>query len=796
MLKNYLKVILRNISRHKGYSFLNVFGLAIGVAVTALIMLYVQYEWQYDSFFPNTERIYRVIQRQPGNMFMGTDYFAVTQEQLGMTLKSEFPEVESYTTIENWKDIVISPDNKQLFDENVLFATAPDFFNMFSYEFVEGNPQTALSELNSVVLSDKMAGKLFGSGEVLGRTITASGKYLWKVTGIFKSLPGNSQFSDFDVISSFKTYVTTTNKKYFTWGNSSWYTYLLLKKGTDPDGLQAKLPSIVIKYIDKPQNVKGTPKQFILQPLKKIHLFNKANFDLGISGDVKTVMILIALGLIILLIACINYTNLSTARASLRAREVGIRKVVGANKRQLISQFIGESIMLAAFAGILALVIDELFLPNFIELTGLSAGSISLLQSSFLSGFAILVLIVGLLSGSYPAFILSMYEPARVLKGEKVRGERTSLRQILVVIQFAASIALIISTLVILSQMNFIRTKNMGYNRDNVIVLQLTDPSVNKNLDVFKLQLSQFTAVKNITACSHLPINITSETDVKLPGQNDDEGVQAYQLYTDYDFLKTFNIPLVEGRDFSPAMASDSTSAILINQTLEEALGFKHAVGKTLNINGIDCSIIGVMNDFNMHSVRHKIQPLFVALFNPWKQYLCIRISGQNIPGTIADIKSIWDHFATQRTFKYTFLDADFNKLYSSEHQLSEIVNYSSGLAIFIACLGLLGLVSFVVEQRKKEIGIRKVLGASIADVLRLLSVQFLKLVILANIFAWPVAYYLMHIWLNGFVYKINQDIWPFVLAGLSVLFISLAAVSSLAMKAAHTNPADTLKYE
>jgi putative ABC transport system permease protein len=397
-------------------------------------------------------------------------------------------------------------------------------------------------------------------------------------------------------------------------------------------------------------------------------------------------------------------------------------------------------------------------------LTGLSAGSVSLLQPSFLIGFVILVLIVGLLSGSYPAFILSMYEPARVLKGEKVRGERTSLRQILVVIQFAASIALITSTLVILSQMNYIRTKNMGYNRDNIIVLKLTDPSVNKNLDVIRHQLSQFTAVKNITVCSHLPINITSETDVKLPGQNDDEGVPSYQLYTDYNFLKTFNITLVEGRDFSPAMATDSTNGILINHTLEDALGFKHAVGKTLNINGSNCSIIGVMNDFNLHSVRHKIQPLFVAIFNPWKQYLCIRISGQNIPGAIADIKSVWDRFATQRTFEYTFLDTDFNKLYSSEEQLSELVSYSSGLAIFIACLGLLGLVSFVVEQRKKEIGIRKVLGASVPDVLRLLSVQFLKLVIVANMVAWPVAYYLMHIWLNGFVYRINQEIWPFIL--------------------------------
>ncbi len=795
MLSNYLKIIIRNIRLHKGYSFINVLGLAIGIAVAALIMLYVQYEWQFDRFYPNTDRIYRVIQRQQGNAFMGTDYFAVTQEPLGRTMQTEFPEVKSYVTLSDWGNVVIKIDRSKIFEENILYATAPNLFNLFSYKFIKGNPKTALSDLNTVVLSDNIARKFFGSENPIGKIISVKGEYLWKVTGVYKTMPGNSQFYSYGIITSFATYSSVTKNQY-PWGNSSWYTYLLLKKGTDPDVLQAKFPSIVKKYIDNSQNIRGLPRQFILEPLKDIHLFNKANFQFGIVGDIKTVLILAALALVILIIACINYTNLSTARATLRAREVGVRKVIGANKKQLITQFMGESILLSIFSGVLAMIIVELFLKDFSQLAGLNLDEIYLLKPAFLIESILLILFVGVLSGTYPAFVLSRYEPARVLKGDKIKNDKPSLRQVLVITQFAASIALITCTVIILSQMNFIRTRDMGYNRNNVVVLKINDPSIHDHLKIIKERLTRFPSIISVTACSHLPINISSKTIIHIPGSINEKGIPSYQLYTDPDFIKTFEIPIIEGRDFSYRIKTDSSGSVLINQTLAKSLGFDNAVGKTLEINRQKLQIIGVMQDFNLHSIKYKIYPLFVAIYNPWKQYLCIKISSKDIPGSIEKIKSVWNYYASQRPFEYTFLNADFNQLYSSEEKLSQVVSYSSGLAIFIACLGLLGLVSFIVEQRRKEIGIRKVLGATMADVLRLLSTQFIKLIIVANVIAWPIAYYLMSKWLSGFVYRINQELWPFVITGIAVLIIAVAAVSSLALRAANTNPADTLRYE
>lgn len=795
MLRNYLKIIVRNLKLHKGYSFLNVFGLAIGIAVAGLILLYVQYEWQYDRFYPDSDRIYRVIQKQKLNTFMGSDYFAVTQEPLGRTLKAEYPEVESYVTLADWENVVVKVDSSKIFDENILYATAPNLFKIFSYEFVKGDPNTALSELNTVVLSEKAARKFFGSENPIGKILKVSGDYLWKVTGIYKSFPANSQFSGYGLIISFATYSSIEENNY-PWGNSSWYTYLLLRKNADPALLQSKLPAVVKKYIDKSQNVNELPRQFILQPLTDIHLFSKANFQFGEVGDIKTVIILAALAFMILLIACINYTNLSTARATLRAREVGVRKVIGANKKQLIAQFIGESVLLSYLAGVLALIIVELLLPDFSRLTGLNLPHTYLLKPDFILGFALLILFVGILSGAYPAFVLSIFEPVRVLKGDRLKSDTPSLRQILVVVQFSASIALIICTLIILSQMNFIRTMDMGYNRNNIIVLKINDPSIREHLEIIKQRLNQVSSIQSTTAVSRLPVNISSATSIDIPGKNGGEGIPAYLIFTDPYFLKTFDIPIVEGRDFSARIAADSAGSILINQTLEKSLGFDKTIGKILTINGHKLKIIGVLKDFNLHSVRHKIQPLFVALYNPWKQYLCIKISSKDIPGSIEKIKSVWDYYAAQRPFEYTFLDTDFNQLYSSEERLSQIVSYSSGLAIFIACLGLLGLVAFIVEQRRKEIGIRKVLGATMADVLRLLSSQFIKLIIVANVIAWPIAYYLMSKWLSGFVYRINQELWPFVITGISVLIIAVAAVSSLAIKAANTNPANTLRYE
>jgi putative ABC transport system permease protein len=797
MLKNYLKIVIRNIVRHKGFTFVNISGLAIGIAVASLIMLFVKYEWEYDKCYPNTNSIYRVIQRQEGNVFMGTDYFAVTQEPLGRTLQSELPEVNNYVTLKSWKEVVVDVDHAKNFEEDILYATAPNLFKIFSFEFAAGNPNTVLSEPNSVILSENIARKFYGNESPIGKTITVRGKDVWTVTGVFKSMPANSQFANYGMITSFETYaLTVTNReRSFQWSSSSWYTYLLLKDGTNPKYLQDKFPSVVEKFLTKP-NSTGKPRELYLQPLKDIHLYNKANFEFGENGDIKIILILIAIAFIMLTIACINYTNLSTARASLRAREVGIRKVIGAGKIQLVSQFIGDSMILSLTAGIFALILDVLFLPSFDSLIGIDLGSTSIFQPSFLIGFIILTVLVGLSSGVYPAFVLSNYQPARVLKGDKAKGDRSSLRRILVITQFTASIALIACTFVILSQMNYIKTKNLGYNRENIIVLPLNDDSVVKQLEAMKNELNLDPAIVGVTASSSLPINIDAGTSIQLPGEANTDGVRAYQVYADYNFIKIFNIKIVEGRDFSRLISTDSTNAVLINQSLAKSFGVKSAIGNTIKVGNEKFSVIGVMKDFNMHSLHHEILPLFVELSEPWKQYLSIKVRPNDLPATINFIKSVWNRYSKLMPFNYTFLDSDFNSLYKAEERLTQIVTYSSFLAIFISCLGLFGLVSFIVEQRRKEIGIRKVLGASVSNVVGTLSKQFLLIVLLANIIALPLAYYFMNGWLEDFAYRINISWWMFILSGGIAFLIALATVSIQAIKAATANPVESLRYE
>lgn len=728
---------------------------------------------------------------------MGSDYFAVTQEPLGRTLKSEFPEVNNYVTMSSWKDVVININDKQNFEDNILYATAPNLFQIFSFEFIKGDPKNVLSQPNTVVLSENIARKFFGTENPVGKIITVRGNEIWIVTGIYKSMPANSQFAKYGIITSFETYALTikNREKQFQWGNSSWFTYLLLKNGTDPNSLQNKIPSIIEKYLIGSQgNIRQ--REFYIQPLKDIHLYSKVNFEMGENGDIKIILVLIAIALIILSIACINYTNLSTARASLRAREVGVRKVIGAKKLQLIYQFIGESIILSITAGVFALVLDELFIPSFYRLIGIDLGSTAVFHPSFLLGLLILTLIIGLLSGAYPAFILSKYQPASVLKGDKIKGDRSSFRRILVIIQFTASIALIACTFVILTQMNYIKTKDMGYNRENVIVLPLNDASVAKQLESMKNELNRNPAIIGITASSSLPININSSTIIHLPGENDKDGTQSYQIYTDYDFIKTFDIKITEGRDFSRLITTDSSNAVLINQSFAKSFGLKSAIGNAIKIGDNKYNVIGVIKDFNMHSLHHEVLPLFIGLFNPFKQFLCIRTQSKDLPATLSFIKSVWNRYDKLRPFKYTFLDSDFDSLYKAEDRLTQIVTYSSFLAIFISCLGLFGLVSFIVEQRRKEIGIRKVLGASVSNVVGDLSKQFLLLVLLANIIAFPAAYYFMNKWLQDFAYRINMNWWVFVLSGAIAFLIALLSVSFQVIKAAVANPIEALRYE
>ena len=703
MIRNYFKIVIRNILRQKVFTFLNISGLAIGIAIASLIMLYVKFEWEYDKSYPNTDSIYRVIQRVPGKPFMGTEYFAVTQEPLGRTLKSEFPEIVNYATIGTWKNAAINNSKNMSFEENVLYATAPNFLQMFSIELMQGNTNTALSQLNTVILSENIAKKLFGSENPIGKTITVIETETWTVTGIYKSLPANSQFATYGLITSFETYASglKNREQALSWKNNSWYNYVKVINGTNPEFINARMPNIVNKYLsDANADIKA--RELYLQPLKDIRLYNNAYFGMGENGDLKTMLILIAIAIVMLSIASINYMNLSTARASLRAREVGVRKVIGANKIQLIAQFMGDSVFLSITAGIFAIILDLFLLPSFNQLIGINFSSAALLQPSFLIGISVITLLIGLLSGAYPAFILSSFQPVKVIMGDNAKGKHAYLRYILVVTQFAASIALIACTFIILSQLNYIKNRDMGYNRENIVVVPLNN-NVIIQLGPMKQDLSQNPSISDVTACSQTPINIVSATYVNIPGEAGETKVLSYSIDSDFNFLQTFNIPLVEGRNFSKNITTDSTNAVLINQSLANSLGLKNAINSTISINNNKYNIIGLIKDINIHSLHQKIEPLFVRLNKPYLQYLCVKTKSGNLPATIDFIKSVWDRYSGQKPFKYTFLDSDFNSLYKREERVAQIVSYSSALAIIIACLGLLGLVSFIVEQKRRN---------------------------------------------------------------------------------------------
>ncbi len=798
MIKNYLKIAIRNILRNKVFSFINIAGIAVAIAVAGLIMLYVQYEWGYDRFYPNTNRIYLVYCKDPGNFFIGSDLYAVTPEPLGTAMKNEFPDIENYVTLGRWNKALVKVANRKVFEENILCATAPDLFKMFSYNFTAGNPETALSQPNTVVLSENVAHRFFGAEEPIGKTVEINiyGKtQVWTVTGVFRAMPNNSQFSSYGIVTSFDTYASTIadRKDSFQWGNNSWFTYLLLRKGTNVETLQAKFPLFVQKNI--PASVEEG-EEFFLQQIADTHLFSKANFGFGVAGNLSLVSVLSAIAIVILAIASINYMNLATARGSVRAREVGVRKVIGAKRSQLIAQFMGESMMLALTAGVIGLVLVEILLRLFSRLVGVDFGSGSLSHPSFVVGFLVVILIVGLLSGAYPALVLSMYRPAAVVKGSAKSGKRSSLRNVLVTAQFAASIALISCTIIILSQLNYIQTKNMGYNRQNIIVVPINlEKSIFQHVGMFEEKLREHSFVSSVTACSFLPIDIESNTEVHATGRTGSKNAQAYCIYGGYAFLKTFEIQIVEGRDFSSLVATDSSSGIIINQTLQKALGRDGTVGRMVNINGQRFRVVGVMKDFNLHSVRHKIQPLFYAM-GGWRQYLCVRVQPGHIGPTISLIKTLWNRFGAQRPFTHTLMNDDFKKMYGNEERLSQAVSFSSGLAILIACMGLFGLITFSIERRRKEIGIRKVLGATVAEVVSLLSSEFLLVVMVANLIAWPVAFFLMRDWLNGFAYRTPLGLVPFIVAAITTLGIAGAAVGFHAVKAAMANPVESLRYE
>jgi len=785
MIRNYIKIALRNLSRHKGYSLINIAGLAIGMACCILILLWVQDELSFDRFHENADSIYRVIQDIKFSDHSTT--WAITQGPLGPSLKEDFPEIVNFTRVTGRRFRLAYQDNS--FDE-VLGMADGSIFEMFTFPLIEGDPQTALSDPHSIVLTEEMARKYFGDEHPIGKVLKADDEYDFLVTGILEEFPLNSHFR-YDFLIPF---IFGRELKYTVdnWRNSQFSTYVQIQEGIPYQEVVQKISGYLY---EKPTIEKDA--KLNLQPLGRIHLHSNYEFDRP-HGDITYVTIFSLIAFFILLIACINFMNLTTARSANRAREVGMRKVAGAYRRDLVRQFFGESILLAFIALIFAVGIVYLLLSVFNELAAKElsfeiSGNIQTL--SVLAGVA---LITGIIAGSYPALFLSAFQPADVLKGTLFSSNRgATFRKVLVVLQFSLTILLIVCTTIVYNQMNFMRNRKLGYDKEYLVYAVLRG-DMRQQFDVVKEELLKNPNILAVTSSGTLPTygyNFSNSL-WRWEGQDPDEEILMRASFIDYNYFETLGLEIIEGRSYSKQFSTDPTEALIVNEEAVKVMGMESPLGKQLGIGDNQAKIIGVVKNYHFRSLKQEIEPLILILnpSNCWA--LFARLSSEDVSKTIGYMEKVWGEFASGYPFNYRFMDEAIDNLYRAEQQIGTLFRYFTILAIFISCLGLFGLASFMAEQRTKEIGIRKVLGASVSKILLLLSKEYAKWVLFANIIAWPFAYYTMNKWLQGYAYRINIAVWSFVFAAVLALAIALFTVSYQAIRAATANPADALRYE
>ena len=810
MVTNYLKIAFRNIIRNKGYSFINIAGLAIGICCCILILLYVQDELSYDRQYEKANRTYRVFIR--GVLAGGAEMnMAITTAPLAHTLLQEYPEVEQVTRFRNFGFPVVRYQDK-VFSEERFFWADSTFFEVFTLKFLRGNPKTALTQPNTVVLTRSTAEKYFGEEDPIGKSLNTDNRRDYLVTGVVEDVPHNSHLH-FDFLGSLASYDDSRNP---FWLSNNYYTYLVLRQGESPEELEGKLDDVVRKYvgpallqiagINYDQMVEaGGSYGFFLQPLTAIHLYSDLDYEIEPNGDARYVTIFAVIALAILLIACVNFMNLATARSSSRAREVGIRKTVGSSRMQLVRQFLAETIFMSMLAVALAALLVEFVLPLFNALTRKNLDIHYFDNITTLPVLLGLALLVGLVAGSYPAFFLAAFKPIAVLKASPLGSgaSRSSfLRTGLVVSQFAISIVLITGTLVVHKQLQYIQNKKLGFNKEQILVVQKTD-DIGERVHGFVHELRQHASVVNVSNSTHLfgkPFNSNAHL---MAGASGEETHILWEMSVDYDFLDTYEIEMADGRFLSREFLTDS-SAIVINETAVKAFGLTDPVGKVLVQLGRtqdeakNHTIIGVMKDVHFESLHQRIRPMSVKLFRRGMlgRYVSVRLTSGNIGNTRALIEETWHKFAGPQAFESVFFDQDFARLYDNEKTTGRVLTVFAALAIFIACLGLLGLASFTAEQRTKEIGIRKVLGASVPNVVFLLSREFAKWVLAASVLAWPVAWYMLNGWLDNFAYRTMLEPANFVLAGLAALVIALLTVSYQTIRVAIANPVKALRCE
>ncbi|HEY4061744.1 MAG TPA: ABC transporter permease [Puia sp.] len=806
MVRNYFKIAFRNLWRNRAFSVLNIVGLAIGIATCLVIWLFIQHELSYDRYNKKADRMVRVVFR--GTVQGEKMREANVMPPVAQAFKANFPEVEEATRLMVAGYPRIQFGEKTFRDDKLAFVDS-NFFKVFTLPLQKGDASTILMQPNSVVLSRAMAKKYFGDADPMGKVVVfPDQKASCTVTGVFDKVPENSHFH-FDLFAALST---LQESRELSWMTSGYFTYLVLREGYDYRKLQAKLPAVVDKYIG-PQMEKGmgmTLSQFrqkgndiglYLEPLTDIHLHSDSTNDIEAGGDIRYVYIFGAIALFMLLIACINFMNLSTAGASKRAKEVGVRKVLGSGRVDLVRQFLLESILLTGAGLLLALGIVYLVLPLFNTLSGkelvFSFGAHPLL----LPGLLLFGLLTGVLAGSYPAFFLSSFNPVVVLKGRLSRGgQRAGLRSGLVVFQFFISITLIIATAVVYRQLNYIRNTKLGYDKDQVVVVQETY-WLHNNERAYAQEILQDPRVLNVSGSGFLPAGHSDNNNFFVyPGSRLQQVVKTLRYEVDDRYIPTLGMQMASGRNFSKEFGTDSSAAIL-NETAAAALGWRgDAEGKTITHTDNDGTraswhVIGVVKDFHFRSMHERISPLVMVLGNGGGN-LIVRTRGKELAGLLATMKKEWNDLKGEVPFSYSFLDERFNETYRAEEKTGEILGIFSGLTIFVACLGLFGLATFTAEQRTKEIGIRKVLGASVAGIVTLLAGDFLKLVCVAFFVAGPIAWWVMHKWLEGFAYRVQVGGWVFVFAAGAAVFVTVATIGFRAVRAAVANPVKSLRSE
>jgi len=790
MFKNYLKITLRNINRYKGFSLINILGLAVGITCCILILLYIQYEFSFDGFHKNADSIYRILVNQD-HYYQGRNQAAVTPPAFGPAIKERFPEVRNMCRIKRSRGLFKTGDRS--FYENNLGFLDPEFFTMFDFPIILGDKRSVLTAPFSLVISEKMATKYYGDIDPLGQIISIDDKYSYTVTGVMKNMPKNSYFQ-FDFLASWSTLPGIYgDERMNSWNKYDYWTFLLLAEDANLQEVEQKVQILFKEH--KPEFITGCK----LQNLNQIHFHNKALFELGITSDFNAIYILATIGLAILLIACFNYINLATARVSTRFREIGIRKVIGAQRVHLIRQFLGESVGLTFIAFIIAILLSSVLLPSFSSFMQREIPNSFIYQTQNVILMIGILFGIGIISGFYPSLLLSSFRPMNILRGasQTVSGRKSRFWNYLVILQFTITTILIVCTLVTRKQISYVKNSDLGYEQKSILTFPVYGADIKPA--VIKQELLQHYSIHDAVLSSQTPALISNAGLPHWDGKKTDENIPFFRLYIDENFLDFYGIPIKQGRNITIQDMEHPETAVILNESAVKATGWTELLGRKIYDGDDDVegkTVIGVVKEFHFASLHIPIAPLMIMANPNEYYYLSLKIEHPNVPATIQFLEDKWNTYSSKAPFNYTFIDDQIANMYRTEHRLQQSLQTFAFVAIFIACLGLIGITSYTVERKTKEIGIRKVLGASVTVIIGMLIKRFTVWILLANIIAWPVAYYVMNRWLQNFAYRVNIGIWIFILSASLALIIALITVSYQSIKAAVANPVESLRYE